>query len=587
LNIPGYEIIKQIGCGGMGEVYLARQLSLGRLVAIKILAIVPEADTAQMAVRFHREAQLMARVHHPNVLSVHDFGIIGSRPYLIMEYIEGGDLRRWMKPGQPLPVDQVRSLVMPVTQALACLHGHGILHRDLKPENILMATESTPKVSDFGLAVLGSDIGTLTRTDQALGTIGYVAPEQQYRLKVDERSDQYSMAALMYEMLTGRRPLGILKPPSDLNPELGSGVDAVLLRALREDPDERYSSVLEFGEAMEKSLANPSLRSRLSPIKLLWTINAVVALGIGAAWFWAKSVRPANSLSSAGLTARPSQPAQNSPGPVRLTNSVGMTLVRIPAGEFLMGSPDSDPVARSDEKPRHLVRISSPFYLGAHEVTVGQFRAFVAATGYRTEAESSGQGGCVYSRKAKYFEWDPKYTWRNPGLPVRQGDDEPVVQVSWNDAMAFCGWLSDLEGRPCRLPTEAEWEHACRAGSTTRWHMGDDPTMLGRFAWVWDQAESSTHPVGRKEPNAFGLYDMHGNVWEWCLDNYGPYWDGPVLDPSGAPGGRMRVLRGGASSRGELDRTSSAARLSRDPSFRYYRYGFRVCCPVPEQEGEE
>ena len=233
LNIPGYEIIRPIGQGGMGEVYLARQLSLGRPVAVKILSLVSRSDPSEQIARFRREAELMARVHHTNVVQVHDSGTVDGRPYLVMEYIEGGDLRGRMEPGRLLPGDQVRPLVLPVAQALTCLHAHGIVHRDLKPENILMHHGCTPMLTDFGLAVLDTDVGGQTQTDGLMGTPGYVAPEQQYGLGVDERADQYSMAAVIYELLTGHRPLGILKPPSQLGPGLGPGVDTVLLRALR------------------------------------------------------------------------------------------------------------------------------------------------------------------------------------------------------------------------------------------------------------------------------------------------------------------------------------------------------------------
>jgi formylglycine-generating enzyme required for sulfatase activity len=259
-----------------------------------------------------------------------------------------------------------------------------------------------------------------------------------------------------------------------------------------------------------------------------------------------------------------------------------MILVLVSEGEFLMGSPDTDLGAKAIEKPRHRVRITRPFYLGVHEVTVGQFRAFVEATGYRTEAESSGEGGSVYDRVHKRFEQIPDHNWRNPGLPLAQGDDEPVVQVSWNDGMAFCRWLSEHDHRSYRLPTEAEWEYACRAGSTTRWCMGDDPEQLDQFSWIRDTVGCSTHRVGTKRPNAFGLYDMHGNVWEWCFDRFGPYSEKSVADPVGAASGRVRVLRGGACAQAEIDRTRSAARLSRGASSRFSKYGFRVCCPLAE-----
>jgi formylglycine-generating enzyme required for sulfatase activity len=251
-----------------------------------------------------------------------------------------------------------------------------------------------------------------------------------------------------------------------------------------------------------------------------------------------------------------------------------MELVLVPAGEFLMGSPDTDTFAKATEKPRHRVRISRPFYLGAHEVTVTEFRAFITATGYRTEAESSGEGGSVFNNKIKDFQQVPELNWQNPGIAHTQRDDEPVVQVSWNDAVAFCQWLSGKDHRSYRLPTEAEWEYACRAGTTTRWYTGDDPAALDQVAWIRD----SIQPVGGKKPNAFGLYDMHGNVWEWCLDRFGSYPGELVVDPTGALSGRARVLRGGACSHATRDRTRSASRLRHNPSFRFHRYGFRVCC---------
>ena len=143
-----------------------------------------------------------------------------------------------------------------------------------------------------------------------------------------------------------------------------------------------------------------------------------------------------------------------------------MKLVLIPAGEFLMGSPDSDKDAEDDEKPQHRVRITRPFYLGAHEVTRGQFRRFVDETGYRTEAEKNDAGGLGYDAQSKKLKQDRKFNWLNPGF--EQTDEHPVVNVSWNDSVAFAEWLSRKEGRTYRLPTEAEWEYACRAGTKTQ-----------------------------------------------------------------------------------------------------------------------
>lgn len=293
--------------------------------------------------------------------------------------------------------------------------------------------------------------------------------------------------------------------------------------------------------------------------------------------------------------------------PKTLTNTVGMKLVLIPAGEFLMGSPDSDKDAEGDEKPQHRVKISQPFYLGGTEVTVGQFGRVVESAGYRTEAETDGQGGWGWNEQAKRLEGrDPKYSWRFTGF--EQTDEHPVVNVTWNDAIAFCNELSKLErlkpyyrfgaGEPSggdgyRLPTEAEWDYACRAGTTTRYASGDDPETLAAVGNVADGTAKAkfpdwttiaardgyvfTAPVGRFRPNAFGLYDMHGNVWEWCWDWYDSryYSQSPDADPAGPSQAAFRVIRGEGWDFNPRD-VRSAGRLRVTPVNRGSDLGFRV-----------
>jgi formylglycine-generating enzyme required for sulfatase activity len=261
--------------------------------------------------------------------------------------------------------------------------------------------------------------------------------------------------------------------------------------------------------------------------------------------------------------------------PTKLVNSIGMKLKLIPAGEFLMGSPESDPDAKDNEKPQHRVRITQPFYLGLHPVTRGQFRRFVEATGYQTEAEKDGKGG--WGRDAAAGQWvrDPKFTWRSVGFD--QTDDHPVVNVSWNDATAFSDWLSRQEGQEYRLPTEAEWEYACRAGTTTRFSFGADEDALGQYAWYSANSKDRTHPVGEKKPNAFGLNDMHGNVWEWCWDGYDAayYQKSPAVDPRGPDPASDRVLRGGGWS--YVPRFARSAYRNRNvPGHRSDYLGFRL-----------
>jgi formylglycine-generating enzyme required for sulfatase activity len=253
--------------------------------------------------------------------------------------------------------------------------------------------------------------------------------------------------------------------------------------------------------------------------------------------------------------------------PVEITNSIGMKLVLIPPGEFDMGSTD-DEIARlvdeakhrklatwvlrtlPSETPRHRVRISRAFYLGQYEVTQDQFR-----------------------RMMSY----------NPSKNKGSGTEAPVEEISWGEAVAFCGQLSELAveksaGGAYRLTTEAEWEYACRAGTTTAYCFGDDEAGVSEFAWWQQNADERTHPVGEKRPNHFGLYDMHGNVAEWCSDWYSSdyYSQSPDVDPTGPAAGENRVLRGLSYRDPHPLLLRSACRIWRSPASRFHHYGFRV-----------
>jgi formylglycine-generating enzyme len=278
-----------------------------------------------------------------------------------------------------------------------------------------------------------------------------------------------------------------------------------------------------------------------------------------------------------------------------VVNRLGMQMVRVPAGEFTMGNPASveDMVrwfpglprerllALNDERPAHRVRLSS-FFMARHEVTVGQWRAFLKASGHVPESMSDGTGGYgfdpqhpgVQGKGEAFAGRNPRYSWANPGFA--QTDAHPVVNVTWHDAQALARWLSQQEGRRYRLPTEAEWEHACRAGSSTQFHTGDAPASLQGAANVFDRDAAVywplwreqalplndgfafTAPVGQFAPNAFGLHDMHGNVWEWTADFHaddtyalrakasGQPGGQVTLNPTGPAEGSVRVRRGGS-----------------------------------------
>jgi formylglycine-generating enzyme required for sulfatase activity len=254
-----------------------------------------------------------------------------------------------------------------------------------------------------------------------------------------------------------------------------------------------------------------------------------------------------------------------------------------------MGSPD----AANGEFPLHPVTISRPFFLGKYEVTKGQFKKFVEEASYVTDAEADGAPNWGYTADAHHpFEARPEFNWADWG--VDQSDASPVVNVSWNDAMAFCYWLSQKEGKVYRLPTEAEWEYACRAGTTTRFYNGDDPEALTQIGNVWDAAAKAqfpavlnqlassdgwafTSPSAKFQPNNFGLYDMTGNAREWCSDWYDKnyYANSPELDPAGPASGTVRVSRGGGWN-SPAAQCSSARRGYGEPSARDFNLGFRV-----------
>ncbi|MFM8475465.1 MAG: formylglycine-generating enzyme family protein, partial [Planctomycetaceae bacterium] len=225
--------------------------------------------------------------------------------------------------------------------------------------------------------------------------------------------------------------------------------------------------------------------------------------------------------------------------------SLQLRMVDIPAGRFLMGRAIDETFILPQEMPRRTVTFPVPFRISACEITVGQYREFVEATGYRTEAERSGQGGWLSSRSSSYGRQDPAFIWSAPGYAVQ--DDMPVTMVSWEDAVAFCEWLSHRELRTFRLPTEAEWEYCCRAG-TTGVHPFP-PEEVDLFVWSHRTAGDNfiPRPVGTRQPNRWGLYDMIGNVREWCADWYSETaYTADITDlPAGPPTGEFRVIRGG------------------------------------------
>lgn len=302
--------------------------------------------------------------------------------------------------------------------------------------------------------------------------------------------------------------------------------------------------------------------------------------------------------------------------PVEYTNSLGMKFRLIPPGEFLMGttpeqnalgqkilegdhnSPDPNISRRLPaEMPQHRVVLTKPFFMAATEVTVARFRKFVDATGYETTADREGSGNTNRSKSDEVPANTRGRNWRKPGVP--QAEESPVSQVTWNDACVFCNWLSEQEeltpwyqqgsggdwqvspqADGYRLPTEAEWEYACRAGTKTQFSFGDDTADLARYAWHRLSNNDGLQPVGTKLPNPFGLYDMHGNVTEFCQDAHDEKWYGvsPELDPL-QKNGTGPVARGGNWYVGPFE-CRSASRKNYSRTHRYWALGFRIVRPI-------
>jgi formylglycine-generating enzyme required for sulfatase activity len=242
------------------------------------------------------------------------------------------------------------------------------------------------------------------------------------------------------------------------------------------------------------------------------------------------------------VAPQPATRTESTPEEV-FTNTIGMTFVLIPAGTFQMGSPVGEE-GRSDNELQHQVTLSRPFHLQTTPVTQGQWER-------------------TMDNNPSYFD--------------ECGADCPVENVSWYDIQKFLAKLNQMEKTDAyRLPIEAEWEYACRAGNSTRFCWGDEDEDLKDYAWYSENSGGKTHRAGKKKPNVWGLYDMHGNVWEWCQDWYGEYPAGPVIDPPGPDTGTSRVLRGGSWGGGTWSLRSAVRNYGYGPGYRGVSFGFRV-----------
>ena len=560
-----YQLLRKLGEGGMGTVYLARDTQLDRQVALKVPRLGDDDQPSpQFLKRFFREARAAAALRHPNVCPIYDVGEVEGTPYLTLAYVEGYALSRLVEPARPLAQGPAARIVGKLALAMQEAHARGVVHRDLKPSNIMIDSRGEPVVMDFGLARLNDTAESrLTHPGTLLGTPAYMAPEQILGEPgtAGPVCDIYALGVILYELLTGRLPfegpvLSILTriqteappPPSKHRPDLAAELEAICLKAMARSAEDRYPSMAGLAEALShhfdetRDLPGPAPAPAAEP----------GSAGSGDPASTLPLLHPAPPSPQAQQRPLPPSPKglgkreseHDKPGPPDPVDSDFLTtpvarieLRRIRAGSFLMGSLDDDRNALADEKPRHEVRITRPYYIGVYAVTQAQYRA---AMGENPSWFSSTGGG-----KDKVI--------------ARSTDQHPVESVSWLDAVRFCNRLSEQEGLTAfyeirgpqvrvpqwsgtgyRLPTEAEWEYACRGGSSGSYCFGDGERELSGYAWFGGEG-GSTHPVGLKRPNAWGLCDMHGNVWEWCWDWFSKdyYAQSPADDAA------VRIPRGG------------------------------------------
>jgi formylglycine-generating enzyme required for sulfatase activity/tRNA A-37 threonylcarbamoyl transferase component Bud32 len=603
LTLGPYLLLERLGQGGMGEVFKARHRLLNRIVALKVTRKELLSDPTNER-RFLREIQATARLAHPNIVVVHDAARIDGTQFFAMEYIEGTDLARLVKDKGPLPISSACEYVRQAALGLQHAFEHGLVHRDVKPSNLLLTADGAViKLLDLGVARCRDlEESDLTATGSVLGTPDYLAPEQATNSRgVDIRADIYSLGCTLYHLLTGHAPFPegsslekALKhlhdapaPIRQERPQVSVELVAVLDKMMAKKSAERYQRPSDVAEALlpfcheEPSPSSPAqnppapakhgqagepvARPRQGRRRLILAAAVLLPLAGAGLSYWQPW--------AAGPTATPNP---------TITNSLGMDLIWLPGGQFQMGSPADEEGRRDDEGPVHSVTISHPFYMATRETTVRQFRIFKETAHYKTEAEESGEGALEWDAVKADWRQRRECRWNNPGW--LQDNDQPVVCVSRRDAEAFCYWLSLKESRTYRLPSEAEWEYACRAGTSTAFAFGD--RLSPQQAHFQNQSrlrerEPARHlgtaSVGSTTANSWGLFDMHGNVWEWCADYYGSsyYRDSPSIDPAGPKNGDQFVARGG-SWQSVATECRAAARLALPAANRRNDLGFRV-----------
>jgi len=550
-----FKLLGPVGKGGFAQVWRAGDEDLERLVAVKVLHGQFAEDRSKQE-RFFRGARQMKKLRHPGIVEViEDEAHDGPFHFFVMEYVAGGDLRRAVLEGR-LKGRAALEVVCQVGEALAFAHEQGVIHRDVKPANILLDEAGRPKLTDFDL-VRAFDTTGGTRTGGMLGTFLYAAPEALINAKeAGEPMEVYGLGMTAAFVLYGRDlPATVMRDAEGFIGKLPcyEALRAVLRQAVAWEPADRFESMAALVAALRNAQpvpqpvsaaasppagyrggsSSPSVsksRRRWSP---RWLLSAaLVGVVVVVAVFLGELVSPpgeeGGGTESSPSTSISPPPPEPSPGDPWTEPALGMRFRYVPAGTFQMGSPESEEGRGSDER-QHKVTLTRGFWMGETEVTQGQWRELM-----RTDPSSFS----------------------------RCGADCPVESVNWYEAVAFANALSaeaeleacyeglggkgmvSFQGLDCqgyRLPTEAEWERAVRAGTSA----ARPGASLDGIGWYSGNSGLSTHRVGQKVENRWGLHGVLGNVSEWTWDWYGDYLQNTRVDPQGPEGGSSRVIRGG------------------------------------------
>ncbi|MBD2546458.1 SUMF1/EgtB/PvdO family nonheme iron enzyme [Planktothricoides sp. FACHB-1370] len=583
-----YTITGILGGGGFGSTYTAKHKS-GTTFAIKTLNTQQQtnkttAEFTSLQVSFVNEALRLARCHHPHIVQVYEVvehqGLMG----MVMEYIQGQNLAELVEDNGPMSHQQALKIMEQIGAALTLVHSQELLHRDIKPQNIMLRRDGNAVLIDFGLArqFAYGQTGTMTNSRTEC-----YAPIEQYKSqgKFGPYTDVYALAATLYNLRTGKSPIPAnfrdelkipLPEPKQHNPQIPDWENAAILKGLELEAANRPQSVAEWLKLLGTPPSLPLVRGGAAITPPSLPLPRGGAGGGGVTTFTFNIVKV--NAQGKEISRRQGQAKQII---TDLGNGVTLEMVYIPGGTFTMGSPANGKY--DDEKPQHQVTIK-PFLMGKYPVTQAQWRQVASFPKLQRDLDPNPSGF--------------------------KGENLPVERVSWYDAVEWCARLSKKIGKPYRLPSEAEWEYAARAGTTTAFHIGETlTTELANYHGDYTYGSGAkgiyrqkTNPVGHfQHANAFGLYDIHGNVWEWCADPWHDSYsnapsDGRVWDEANdfyyqyqnvdylvnlLNTKNLRVLRGGSWDI-DPDNCRCAYRDRFVAAYRFNINGFRVSCLPPE-----